>query len=327
MLEKETIREIAIRELLTKIESNLERLESDRRLKIEQLDIYKDLDSNSKEYADIREKTSNAHRKYLANELAAKSLKEKIESLKIAQKEDGRLSDRLKTAEENFRKESKGFDGDKYTAEKQELEKIDRDLVEAKLNYKHLTNRETEIKKEIERLKEIRNSLKDEFDQKARLEKTGDMTAFIRTTLKEAAPRVARNYVHHVSIEANQLFREIMGNAERTLKWADDYGVLLEEDGHERPFNNLSGGEQMAAALSVRLALLKQLSDIRIAFFDEPTMNMDAERRERLAEKISQITEQQTFDQLFIISHDDTFEGYVDNVITVSAENDASALF
>ncbi len=116
------------------------------------------------------------------------------------------------------------------------------------------------------------------------------------------------------------MFREISGNAERTLKWSDDYGILLEEDGYERPFVSFSGGEQMAAALSVRLALLKQLSDIRIAFFDEPTTNMDLERRERLAEQISLITEKQTFDQLFVISHDDTFEGYADNVVSVKSD-------
>ena len=110
------------------------------------------------------------------------------------------------------------------------------------------------------------------------------------------------------------MFREITGNAERTLKWAEDYGILLEEGGYDRPFTNLSGGEQMAAALSVRLALLKQLSDIRIAFFDEPTTNMDAERRENFAMQISRIG---YFDQLFVISHDDTFESYVDNVVIV----------
>jgi DNA repair protein SbcC/Rad50 len=44
---------------------------------------------------------------------------------------------------------------------------------------------------------------------------------------------------------------------------------------------------------------------------------MDAARRERLAEQISHITERKTFDQLFVISHDDTFEGYVDNVVSV----------
>jgi exonuclease SbcC len=128
-----------------------------------------------------------------------------------------------------------------------------------------------------------------------------------------------------VSLEANQMFREITGNAEHTLKWAEDYGVVLEEDGYERPFVSLSGGEQMAAALSVRLALLKQLTDIRLAFFDEPTTNMDAERRENLAQQLGGLIKH--FDQLFVISHDDTFEGYVDNVVTVErGEGDSEAL-
>ncbi|MDH3493331.1 MAG: AAA family ATPase, partial [Acidobacteriota bacterium] len=89
------------------------------------------------------------------------------------------------------------------------------------------------------------------------------------------------------------------------------------QEGYERPFLSLSGGEQMSAALAVRLALLRQLSDIRLAFFDEPTTNMDLERRERLAEQISRITENQTFDQLFVISHDDTFESFADHVIEI----------
>ena len=110
------------------------------------------------------------------------------------------------------------------------------------------------------------------------------------------------------------MYREITGTAEQTLKWGEDYAISLEEDGYDRPFQSLSGGEQMAAALAVRLALLKQLTDLRIAFFDEPTSNLDYERRENLAMQISQIKH---FDQLFVVSHDDTFEGYVDNVVTI----------
>ncbi len=54
---------------------------------------------------------------------------------------------------------------------------------------------------------------------------------------------------------------------------------------------------------------------------------MDTERRERLAEQISQITKKQIngkpiFDQLFVISHDDTFHGYFDNEISIGANED-----
>jgi hypothetical protein len=44
------------------------------------------------------------------------------------------------------------------------------------------------------------------ISEKDRLEKVGEATTFIRETLKEAAPRVAKNYVFHVSMEANQMF-------------------------------------------------------------------------------------------------------------------------
>ncbi|NER85248.1 MAG: DNA repair protein, partial [Leptolyngbya sp. SIO1D8] len=83
-------------------------------------------------------------------------------------------------------------------------------------------------------------------------------------------------------------------------------------------FVNLSGGEQMCAALAIRLALLKVLADIDIAFFDEPTTNMDRPRRESLAEAIARI---RSFNQLFVISHDDTFEKVTENVIFVERDD------
>jgi exonuclease SbcC len=133
---------------------------------------------------------------------------------------------------------------------------------------------------------------------------------------------VTKSYIAHISVEANQLFREITGEPGRTLYWTHEYEIILEEGPHRRSFINLSGGEQVAAALAVRLALLKQLSDIRVAFFDEPTVNMDAERRENLARQIGQVRH---FDQLFVISHDDTFEETVDHVLVLSRREEGVA--
>ncbi|MCA1558318.1 MAG: hypothetical protein LC731_07255 [Acidobacteria bacterium] len=178
--------------------------------------------------------------------------------------------------------------------------------------------RESSLESEIERLSKVREEMREEFRAKERLERLDEATDFIRDTLKQAGPIITESYLYNISIEANQLFREITGEASRALRWSRDYEIILEEEGHDRSFPNLSGGEQMAAALAIRLALLKQLSDIRMAFFDEPTVNMDAERRERLAQQIGQV---QHFDQLFVISHDDTFEGSVDHVIHITRKD------
>ncbi len=252
-LENETAREAVLRDSVTKVESNLERLETDRRVLVEGL----------------------AEHSYL------------IEA---------------------------GYDRSRHLSERTALHEAEKRHAELRATFDAARKREEQLAGELQRFAEIRKSLQTEFAEKERLENVAEATVFIRDTLKEAAPRVARNYVYHVSIEANQMFREITGNAERTLKWAEDYSILLEEDGYERPFQSFSGGEQMAAALAIRLALLKQLTDIRIAFFDEPTANLDAERRENFAQQVSRITH---FDQLFVISHDDTFDSYVDNVIVI----------
>jgi exonuclease SbcC len=148
-------------------------------------------------------------------------------------------------------------------------------------------------------------------DKYTRLSETAD---FIRDILQKAVPYLTESYVFSVSIEANQLYREITGRPDVTLRWTRDYEIVLEEEGRERPFGNLSGGEQMAAALAVRLALLKELSEVNLAFFDEPTTNMDEERRRNLAQQIGRIKD---FQQLFVISHDDSFEGFTDQVITL----------
>jgi DNA repair protein SbcC/Rad50 len=252
-LENEIEREPELRRKITEIESNLERLETERKIIIEHLE------------------------------------------------------------EHNYVLES-GYDNTQHITERNALHDAEKRNAEFRATFDAARKREKQLAAELQRFAELRKSLQKEFREKERLENVAETTSFIRDTLKEAAPRVARNYVHHVSIEANQMFREITGNGERTLKWAEDYSIVLEENGYERPFQSFSGGEQMSAALAVRLAILKQLSDVRIAFFDEPTTNLDSERRENFAQQISLIKH---FDQLFVISHDDTFDSYVDNVIAI----------
>ncbi len=71
----------------------------------------------------------------------------------------------------------------------------------------------------------------------------------------------------------------------------------------------------MSAALAVRLALLKKLSTLNLAIFDEPTQNMDELRRMNLADQIRRV---RGFDQLIVISHDDTFEQGLDSLVRLN---------
>ena len=114
-----------------------------------------------------------------------------------------------------------------------------------------------------------------------------------------------------------------MQDFSRELCWSEDYGITLEVEGVSRQFVQLSGGEQMSAALAVRLALVREISNIDIAFFDEPTANLDDVRREALARQVMNI---RGFRQLFVISHDDTFEQVTQNLVRVKRHGSSSVV-
>jgi exonuclease SbcC len=143
----------------------------------------------------------------------------------------------------------------------------------------------------------------------------------VRTLLRQSGPFITQALIRQISAAANQIFGELMQDFSRELTWSEDYGIVLEVGGASRQFVQLSGGEQMSAALAVRLALVREISNIDIAFFDEPTANLDDVRRAALAQQVMNI---RGFRQLFVISHDDTFEQVTQNLIRVERHGSSS---
>ena len=178
----------------------------------------------------------------------------------------------------------------------------------------HLAAQVLALSSRLDSLSAIREQQSRLAVERDKLSQLGRKTELIREILVKSAPFITESYLFSISHEANQLYREITGCYDITLRWTREYEILLEESGYDRPFSNLSGGEQMAAALAVRLALLRELSEINLAIFDEPTTNMDEERRRNLALQLGRISD---FHQLFVISHDDSFEGLTDQQVSL----------
>ena len=175
---------------------------------------------------------------------------------------------------------------------------------------KHLEELERQLAK-LQTIREKQDAAQVTLKHKQTLDR---WIKFARKAYKQAGPRITASYVQSIAREADKLVRELLNRPNLALEWTQDYEILVREGPHARRFINLSGGEQMCAALAVRLALLKVLADLDVAFFDEPTTNMDRPRRIQLAAAIANI---KTFRQLFVISHDDTFEQVTENVIFV----------
>jgi exonuclease SbcC len=278
------------------------------------LESFAGLDGRIAQERARRSASETDYRVYIENLPLAALLEEretdlkKIESALIA---DRQAFERLEEELNNCRKD---YDSDRHYSLKLELEEIINKAAQLSSELGHSSARAEELAEAIEILRESKKRLDVLRSDRGRCDQLHSLSDFIRDVLKKAAPYITEALLQSISMEANQLYRDITGNPMVSLRWDSGYEIVLEEDGHERAFASLSGGEQMAAALSVRLALLKELSEMRVAFFDEPTTNMDEERRRNLAQQIGRIRD---FDQLFVISHDDAFEGFTDRVVPV----------
>ena len=287
----------------------------------EALQTFANLDSEIATQRETMEANQAAHRHYLEHLRIAQALPERRARVETLQTEKSQVEAQQKATEAELEEAKAGYDETRHRELTTEYQHLSQE--QAALNERLDLQRErlTEVRAEIEVLQQLQVELEKAEQEREVLNTLSEALDFIRKTIREAGPYVARALVQTISIEADRIFGDILNDHTMRLHWGEDYGITVEQRGNERDFSQLSGGEKMVAALAVRLALLREMSDIRIAFFDEPTAHLDDERRDNLATQITQI---KGFHQLFVISHDDTFERETHHVLRVSKENGIS---
>ncbi|MCY3801902.1 MAG: SMC family ATPase [Chloroflexi bacterium] len=262
-----------------------------------------------------------AHERHLKDSAVAGSLPALLEERESARAKANQAGQAVERSKRLLEKQAKQFDPENLTKAREHESALQTEVGA-------LQSRREQLDAELRRLEDERLELLEVQRESGvilakvkRTETLQRVTRLIRNSLRDAGPEVTKAMVFGVSNSANEIFCEIMGSYDQSLQWDEEYGIWLESGGYRRSFRQLSGGEQITAALSVRLALLRDLLRIDTAFLDEPTQNLDATRRENLAEQIQRIT---GFSQLFVISHDDTFERLLQSVIHVEKINGVS---
>ena len=152
------------------------------------------------------------------------------------------------------------------------------------------------------------------------------LVKFLRNQVfKNVSAQLSERFREEISLRADRIYRTI-AESDEELYWGENYQIVLKDmyDGNlrERTDDQLSGGQMMSAVVALRLALLQTIG-ARIAFFDEPTSNLDATRRENLAQAFraidvgrEEVTEH-WYDQLFLVSHDVAFSEITDQMINL----------
>lgn len=179
---------------------------------------------------------------------------------------------------------------------------------------------------EIKKMKQLKEEIKARLVARKGLAAKEELVKFLRNQIfNNVSAQLSERFREEISLRADLIYRNI-AETDEELYWGDKYQIVLRdmENGElrERSDDQLSGGQTMSAVVALRLALLQTIG-ARMAFFDEPTSNLDAARRANLAHAFraidvgrEEVTEH-WYDQLFLISHDVAFTEVTDQVISL----------
>ncbi len=266
---------------------------------------------------------------------------ENVRNQNIAEKLPGLMSQKTEKLNELQEKKTKleslaievnelgqRFSAEYYSKLESKIKEIENEIMVANFKLEQNKKNRDILVDEISKMNEIKEHIKTLEGKLRNYQKAYEILEFIRNNvLNKAGDRIADIYRRNISVKASEIYRQV-SNENVNLEWEDGYEIVLiiksEDNVRRRIFKQLSGGEQMSAALAIRLALLGMLSNVKIGIFDEPTTNMDEQRRFNLAQVIPSVTKD--FKQLFVISHDDSFDSITENVIHLQKTEEAGTV-
>jgi exonuclease SbcC len=218
-----------------------------------------------------------------------------------------------------------------YSAEQHQTLKLQKDTLQDSIaTFKEQLNAferdQQRLESEIESLKKVKEEIDKRLMEKKTFEEKEELVKFLRNRVfKNVSKQLSERFREQISQRAHSIYR-IIAETDEELYWGENYQIVLrdmvEGEIRDRTDDQLSGGQTMSAVVALRLALLQTIN-ARIAFFDEPTSNLDATRRENLAHAFraidvgkEEVTEH-WYDQLFLISHDVAFTEVTDQILTL----------
>ncbi|MBX3042979.1 MAG: SMC family ATPase [Candidatus Kapabacteria bacterium] len=212
------------------------------------------------------------------------------------------------------------FNKDKLASKSDLIEKLKTEIDEFEIIFTNSVVELSRINSQIE-INENNIKSRDEFINLInQLNKKKYLTEILRDNLKSMGQIIANKIIERIQASATENYQMISGRIEEIIWKSDEvdtYQVALKlKNGLLRNFELLSGGEQMMVAISLRSAMNSMLSNSKFVIFDEPTVNLDVEKRRALSESLGYIL--QKLDQAIIVTHDDTFAETANNIIELS---------
>lgn len=259
------------------------------------------------------ERSSNLYLENYKKAMEKNELEKNLENIKIIIE-----NNQMKFKEKSTLLELKRKDIESIELEKiqKKDEKITSDIEEIREKLGAVNSEVETLKKKLDEAKKYEELLKNKRKYLEKLNMKLELIKIFREKIKSMGKEVSKNMLKEIEILATENFRKITGRGEKIV-WSNEdknkYVVFLDGDRGELKFEQLSGGEQVAVAISIRGAMSELFTESKFSIFDEPTNNLDTERRRSLADSIGEILK--NLEQSIIVTHDDTFREMAQKVI------------
>ncbi|MGI0073336.1 MAG: AAA family ATPase [Nitrosotalea sp.] len=208
---------------------------------------------------------------------------------------------------------------------KDEVISIEEDIKQRKARLKELAQKEEKLEQESRELKHVK-FLKGEID--------GFISNYIvEGKLSEVLRQTTNSYLTPFT-DGRYVIDRIYPTVRRT-KGMESHGLEISlmdnKDNMPKQKEQLSGGDETALGLALRIAISKLMAKIRpfkdaemkppminSVMLDEPMASLDASRRRSL---VSILTQDQSFKQMFLITHTDLDYGDYNSIVVNQTEN------
>jgi len=290
------------------------------------LDAFVTLDEKIKQAEQQRLDHQQDRDEYNRNQQAAEDLPNRREILNKYQERMESLEKELLSQSTEEQRLAQSYSAEQHQSLKLKQDTLQDSIATLKEQLNTFERDQQRLEGEIENLKKIKAEIDKRLAEKKTFEGKEELVKFLRNRVfRNVSEQLSARFREEISLRAHSIYR-IIAEIDEELYWGENYQIVLRDmaDGEirERTDDQLSGGQTMSAVVALRLALLQTIG-ARIAFFDEPTSNLDVTRRENLAHAFraidvgkEEVTEH-WYDQLFLISHDVAFTEVTDQILTL----------
>ena len=247
----------------------------------------KNLDNLRAEVANLE-----AELKRLRDDVEAKE--KELESLGFSERDLKAVQETIRNIEGDIKK----LEGKKVVKEG-DLEKVSKRIQETEDRIKAL---EGELKK-VERLQKLISDLE---RIRAAYHRDG-VQRLLRQKIAPVISELATEYIENFNMDITDVYL------------SEDFDITVVKNSTEVPTSTLSGGEKVAVALALRLAIARALSrNLSVVLMDEPTTHLDEERRKDLVEILDRFFKSGgAVPQVVIVTHHPELETVADTLYLV----------